>query len=175
MKFNFNAIFSCVIIVFLLTAAASCKKSSSAEDATGSLLSHSQDCKQFTVKGQESQSLAAGNTSCISFQYDGAGTLKLTHINAGFNCCTTDIYADIDFSGNLITITESEESAACDCHCLYDVNFEIVNLKPGQYTFRFIEPYRNASDDPLVFTIQLNGASTGEYCADRHHYPWGDF
>ena len=46
---------------------------------------------------------------CIRYRYIEPGTLLLTHINAGFNCCPDTIYADIELKDDILSITEIED------------------------------------------------------------------
>ncbi|GEM_PF-5004904 len=98
---------------------------------------------------------------CVQWQYDGVGTLLLTHVNATFNCCP-ETETHISVEGNTITITEVEISGICYCICLYDLDFQIVNLPAGEYTINVTEPY--VSSPPLSFTVDLVATPTGEYC-----------
>jgi hypothetical protein len=110
---------------------------------------------------------------CVQYQYDGQGTLTLKHVNAGFNCCPGDITAQIDITGNVITVVELENQTGCHCLCLYDLDYEVTNLTPGQYTVRFVEPYANAGDVQLAIDVTLTSvAGSGENCVDRNYYPW---
>jgi hypothetical protein len=96
----------------------------------------------------------------------------LKHINAGFNCCPGDITAEIEFKGNLIIITESEQEQGCHCLCLFDLDYEVTNLSPGRYTIRVAEPYVEENDQVLEFTLELFSATSGNYCLERNNYPW---
>jgi hypothetical protein len=113
----------------------------------------------------------------MEYTYDGESTLLLKHINAGFNCCPDEIIANITIEGNLITIEEDEslESGGCDCICLFDLDLEITNLQPGEYTIKVIELYVFPDDEPLEFTVDLSSSPSGIYCVERTIYPWGDW
>ncbi|MBN1164933.1 MAG: hypothetical protein JXB45_10165 [Candidatus Krumholzibacteriota bacterium] len=139
----------------------------------GTLLHYTgcKDMPQFT----EGPSSVPSNLSCAVYHYDGIGTLFLDHINAGFNCCQDKIMAEITILNDLITIEEMEipPGGLCYCNCLFDLTFSIVDLPPGQYTIKFIEPYRVPEDEALEFTADLSSAVTGDFCAKRNYYPWG--
>ncbi len=138
----------------------------------GSLTWYS-DCKDYSW-ARDSVPL---DQDCIEYSYDGASTLRLTHVNAGFNCCPAEILVDISIEGNVITITENETFDAggpCACLCLFDVEMRIYHLRHGQYTIRVNELYVPEGDEPLEFIIDLPSApDTGSYCVDRTDYPWG--
>jgi hypothetical protein len=110
--------------------------------------------------------------SCASYRYGDDNVLRITHENAGFNCCAGAISADISVENGVITIAEREDRSDCDCACLWDVSYEIANVPPGSYTVRFVEPYRNAEDEALEFPIDLASAPSGIACAGRVRYPW---
>jgi len=137
----------------------------------GMIIDHT-GCKSFL-----GSSMSADTTSdqdCIEYAYDGNGTLSIKHINAGFNCCPV-IAADIRFEGSAIVIEELDSllNGGCDCICLFDVDYEITNLPPGQYRIVVIEPYRWEGDPELDFVIDLSSAASGIHCESRTHYPWG--
>ncbi|UCD95568.1 MAG: hypothetical protein JSU69_05825, partial [Candidatus Zixiibacteriota bacterium] len=99
-------------------------------------------------------------------------TLFLTHVNAGFNCCT-DPAANIVIEGNVITITESESGEHCDCLCLIDLELKITDLPPGEYVIKVVEMYLEEGDQLLEFTVDLAESASGSFCVERDHYPWG--
>jgi len=138
-------------------------------NATGTLVNYT-DCKEFPSFD------TPPDKDCIEYQYDGENVLLLKHVNAGFNCCPDEILAGITIENNLITIEENESliSGGCDCLCLFDVNYEIRNLLPGEYTIRVNELYLLEGDELLEFTVDLGSSPLGSYCVDRDHYPWGE-
>jgi hypothetical protein len=110
--------------------------------------------------------------SCIEWRYGPDDVLELTHVNAAFNCCPGEITADITIAGDTITIVEREEQSLCDCSCLYNLEFEITNLEPGPYAVKIVEPYAQAADERLGFSIDLESHPAGVECAYRVSYPW---
>jgi len=132
----------------------------------------SSECKQFTAAAAISE--MPSDQDCLSYRYDGQGVLTLDHVNAGFNCCPGEISAEITIEGNTITITESEEGAYCDCNCLFDLEYRITGLDPGEYTIHVIEPYATGpEDEQLECTADLSTSPEGSCCVTRTHYPWG--
>lgn len=111
-------------------------------------------------------------SDCIMHRWDGVGTLRITHVNAGFNCCPGDLSASITVEDGLILIVETEAEAACHCLCLYDLEYEITDLTPGTYTIRFVEPYIDEADEILEVTVDLYMRPSGITCVDRDYYPW---
>ncbi|MCK4943174.1 MAG: hypothetical protein KAS65_06345 [Candidatus Aminicenantes bacterium] len=160
----------CVFVSVALLVV-SCKDSQVDELLPSGTLVEYQGCKEWTT-GIETGTDVAKNQDCIEYAYDGQ-TLILKHVNAGFNCCPGEILADIDIVGNLITITENEQEAGCFCLCLFDLDFRIENLDPGEYTICIIEPYVQVGDEILEFTIQLTSGASGIFCLNRIYYPWG--
>jgi len=131
-------------------------------------------CKTF--EGGAKDESYPPEMDCISYSYDGDGVLTLKHINAGFNCCPGEIVADITIEDNIITIVENEiyddTLGPCYCLCLFDVDYEIINLPPGEYTIQVEELYLWETDDPLVFTVDLSIGTEGDFCLQRDYYPW---
>ncbi|HUW93712.1 MAG TPA: hypothetical protein VMV74_11160 [Bacteroidales bacterium] len=111
--------------------------------------------------------------SCISYSYDSSsGTLSLTHINAGFNCCPGKLSCDIDIVGDTLVIIEKEESALCDCDCLYDLYIDVSNLDKQSFIVKVIEPYCG-DQQKLIFEVNILHKPSGSFCAVRMQYPWG--
>ncbi len=111
---------------------------------------------------------------CIQYEYNGTGTLILTHVNAAFNCCPAEIVADIEIRGDTILITEGEtfDIGPCYCLCLFDVYMTITGLTPGEYTIIINGMYLEGRP-PLNTTVDLVTEPTGVYCLERDIYPWG--
>jgi hypothetical protein len=129
----------------------------------GNLVNYS-SCKEFFTNYQSSE-------DCIEYEYDGENILLLTHINAAFNCCP-EIAVNISISNDTIQIEEIEISGSCNCVCLYDLNYEIKELKPGNYTIKVIESDIPLGEEMLEFKVDLSSATSGSYCVDRNQYPW---
>jgi hypothetical protein len=163
-----------IVIACAIVAFGGCKKSGDIQVTAVGVMSSYEGCKQSVAEplSGAADTIAPGADDCIQFEYDGNGTLILTHINAGFNCCPGQISADIQINGNLITVTEMESEAGCHCLCLFDVHYRFSNLSPGAYTFTFVEPYMNTGDQPLEFTVTLSAAGIDVQCIERNYYPW---
>jgi len=111
--------------------------------------------------------------SCISWSYDSSsGTLSLTHINAGFNCCPGELSCSIEITGDTLVIKEKEESALCDCDCLYDLYIDVNDLDEQAYIISIVEPYCG-DQQKLIFEADLAAEPEGSFCASRTQYPWG--
>jgi hypothetical protein len=132
-------------------------------NTTGNLTNYS-GCKEFFTNYISSE-------DCIEYQYDGENILLIKHINAAFNCCPK-IDANINISNNIIKIEEIEISGDCNCICLYDLNYEIKELKPGEYTIKVIEQDIPNDEEILEFIVDLTSKASGTYCVERNQYPW---
>ncbi|MBC7364011.1 MAG: hypothetical protein H5U07_05630 [Candidatus Aminicenantes bacterium] len=146
--------------------------SSPTKNPEGQLLRFS-GCKNF---GQN-ESLDKGHIysaaeECAEYFYDGRGILKLKHLNAAFNCCPGTISAQIIIEPGEIFIKEQESASICDCNCLFDVDYEIIHLKPGVYRISIKNPYQPSDEPPLEFFVNLEGPTSGTYCVPRKKYPW---
>jgi hypothetical protein len=127
-------------------------------------------CKSFASTG--AFDITPSNEDCVDYHYNGDNVLLLTHLNAAFNCCPA-IGAEITVRDHVIMITEKETSGLCDCLCLFDLDYQIVNLPPGEYVIKVIEPYLGEGDKPLEFVVNLSETPAGTYCVERNRYPWG--
>jgi hypothetical protein len=138
---------------------------------SGELVDHG-PCKRFSAA--KPLDTIPPDKDCLQYQYDFSGTLTIKHINAGLNCCP-EFVADMQVTGNTITITEIDSTidGGCECLCLFDLDYEIHDLIAGQYTIIFIEPYSKPEDPPLEAVINIGTNPSGEYCVSRCCYPWG--
>ncbi|MCK5125019.1 MAG: dockerin type I repeat-containing protein [candidate division Zixibacteria bacterium] len=107
------------------------------------------------------------STICLNWFYDGAGTLLLTHINSLANCCVDSLYADITITGSDIAIVEYEdlEGGGCYCNCLYDVDFVLTNITPGEITVTVQCIYCDP-EETFEVTIDLINDPEGSFCLE---------
>lgn len=138
---------------------------------TGELESYG-TCKDFGISKTSSET--PPSQDCIQYEYDGTGTLLLKHVNAGFNCCPTELLADITIENGVITIDEREDltGGGCYCLCLFDLDYRISDLPPALYRIVVKGMYLNEGDEPLDFMVDLVNSPSGSYCVERDHYPW---
>ncbi|NIS17802.1 MAG: hypothetical protein GWN00_09070 [Aliifodinibius sp.] len=128
-------------------------------------------CKDFQ-SGTALSLQASPDQDCVEYEFND-GVLHITHLNAGFNCCT-GAELDIDFSADVITITEADgDGGACHCLCLFDYEYFILNLEESEYTIKIIEPYLPDGDAEMEFTVDFAAEKSGSFCLDRTNYPWG--
>ena len=126
-------------------------------------------CKNFTPITSSSVDLFSSDSGqeCLAYEYGGA-ILRIKHINAAFNCCLETIAGNVKIEDNVITI-ESEGILAngqgCFCDCLYDVDYEILNLRPSVYILVFPGFSRS-------WEIDLRKTASDLYCEPRNNYPW---
>jgi len=110
--------------------------------------------------------------SCIVWDYDGTGTLAITHVNAGFNCCPV-LDISVDVQDGTITLYEIETEGQCDCLCLYDLDYEVTSLPPGVYRIVTDETYFvPGMMEALDFTVDLSSTPQGVHCVERTIGPW---
>jgi hypothetical protein len=130
-------------------------------------------CKNF-YKGLDSDSLPR-DQDCVFWEYDGQSNLEIHHKNAAFNCCPMEEYAELaDFSNGTLIVSEYEilENGGCFCLCLFDIDYTIARLRPGNYTIRILGMYLSGQE-PLEFEVTLTETpSTGSHCVTRTRYPW---
>lgn len=143
------------------------------ETQSSGILTDYEGCKSFATTTALEKNFYSSAVECIEYAYDGEGILTLRHINAGFNCCPGRIDATITVSKNMIVIEDREEEQGCFCQCLFDLRYAILELEPGEYTISIKGPYIEETDERLLFNVQLYGSSSGTFCVDRTHYPWG--
>ena len=134
--------------------------------ADGELVDYT-GCKSFA------KAAPPPDSECVEYYYDGNGALSLKHVNTGFNCCPEEMIVFIYIEDNSITIDETEIDGICDCLCLFDMDYEIRALTPGEYRIVFVSPLLEQEDEPLEITLDLSGPISGSYCVYRSHYPWG--
>jgi hypothetical protein len=137
--------------------------------ASGSLVGHS-GCKPYVPAGSKVDHLS--NEDCIDYSYS-AGVLSLRHVNGAFNCCPASIVGDVYVGDGMIWIEEDEtfDFDPCPCLCVYDIDYQIVNLPPGQYTVR-IEGLNLPESQYLETVVDLITTPAGSYCVERTTYPW---
>ncbi|SLM29162.1 exported hypothetical protein [Desulfamplus magnetovallimortis] len=133
------------------------------EVCCGDLVAYS-TCK--TLEQSDSEQ-TPNNMECIDYTYND-NTLYLKHVNAAFNCCPEELSANITIDGSDINITENEIDGLCDCLCLYDMDYRINGLLPGEYNIHIKGSY-----EEMIETINLSEAVSNEFCVERNSYPWG--
>ena len=139
-------------------------------EKAGRIINHT-ECKNTVGEIQE---LISASNECVTYNYSmNYQVVLLTHINAGFNCCPEKISASYYFPGDTIKIMEKQAKAGCRCNCLYDINYEIRNIKPGIYHLEIYGPITDGINKPqfsCVLNIPNDIDST--FCNFRGFYPW---
>ena len=113
-----------------------------------------------------------GNLDCLRFSYDGESFLQMQHVNAGLNCCPDPWNPVITVTDDQIIIDETGIDGLCDCECLFDLDLYLHFVEPGTYEVIVLEPLMHPEEDSLIFTINLEEQTNGEYCVTRSYYPW---
>ena len=112
---------------------------------------------------------------CIRYDYDGVGTLRLTHIDTSCNCGAMAAGGDAEFlPGREIHIEMWEEvPIPAMCLCLFDVGYAVTSLRPGTYRLTVYERrVDQLGDEQFDVSLDLHGACSGEVCLPRSGYPW---
>ncbi|MFH1050381.1 MAG: hypothetical protein V1779_05545 [bacterium] len=170
------SIVSISIIVFLLT---SCNEIEQGEptceypfltEKAGRIINHT-DCKNI---GGEIQEIVSASDECITFNYYMSYQIvRLSHINAGFNCCPEKINASYSFSKDTIKIFEKQAKAGCRCDCLYDINYELRNIYPGIYHIEIYGPLTDGINQPqFSCVVNIPDDFDSTFCIYRGFYPW---
>jgi hypothetical protein len=156
-----------LFIPLMLTAACDREESVPAEiELTGSSACKSHGLKSFSDHSSDQD--------CIQYLWVSGDTLKVKHVNAGFNCCPQGFAVKLAVAGDTLVITESENSSLCDCSCLFDLNYNLTGISKGNWWIRIVEPYvQDQLDNRLLFKVDLKKTREGEFCLTRTGYPWG--
>ena len=161
-----------VVLLLIAALAAGCAQTSPVSPLAWECLDYSgckDDPRGYGVnRGRDSE-------ACVQYEYDGLGTLWLTHTDAACNCGAIAAGGDIEFlPGREIHIEMWEEVPIPQtCVCLIDVSYEITGLRPGTYRLTVYELYLWFSEDEQFdFELDLHGPCSGEVCLPRSEYPW---
>jgi hypothetical protein len=140
-------------------------------ELNGKLVNHS-SCKFDKSAGNQTGEY---NYSAASYSYQPLNKkLKVTHYNAGFNCCPDSIYCEVNLINDTIHVIEYEESAQCNCDCLFDLNIEVSGVEAKSYFVKFTEPYLG-DQTKLEFSVNFASDTTGLYSVTRTSYPWQEY
>lgn len=140
------------------------------ERITAEVIDHT-GCK--SLKSGLADGITPDTISCINYVFEASsGTLKITHINAGFNCCPGTLTCHAEVVGDTLFIKENEQLAACSCNCLFDVNLTVRGLESREYIIKILEPYCD-KQEKLIAHVNLAETPAGSFCVTRKQYPWG--
>ena len=142
---------------------------------TARLISRSY-CKESLI--QPLYAASECTQDCLEYWSDSTGNLHVKHINAGFNCCIESVAVAVEIRGQVAFVTETEiMQNGCHCLCLYDIEYELMNLLATVTKIELAEPYANPrqwpNEKPLCCSFDLPVTDTGMCCVERCHYPWG--
>lgn len=127
-------------------------------------------CKNRGLKSAADHST---NQDCIQYTWVKGDTLKIKHVNAGFNCCPEGFRTELKVSGDTLIITEFENSSLCDCNCLYDLDYNLTGISKGIWWIKVVEPYVQIDAEKFSFRVDLSNTDAKEYCITRTGFPWG--
>jgi len=152
--------------IFVLLIGCQKDKSIDKKEIGANFISNS-DCKSNTLTKETNC-----NVDSIYYEYK-ENKLIIHHFNAGFNCCPEGFSINVNLGGIFLTIEEQEIiDIPCNCNCLFDINYEVLDLLPGEYIIKIIEPYVHPDDEILEFCVDLISAPSGSFYLTRDYYPW---
>ena len=166
---NIYPSYSIIFALVLIIASCNIKSPTNPWANPEGTLVHVNGCKVFESLNTATRAALSlkSNKDCLQYEYDGI-ILRLKHINAEFNCCVDEIVAEISIEDNIITLEPMEilaNGSGCFCTCLYDLDYEIRNLKPGTYKI-IVKSFE------LPLEIDLSSPNSNIYCEDRNQPPW---
>jgi hypothetical protein len=160
-----------ILFVLIVLIISSCDNIINDNSGISGKLKKYSECKN-NLKSTEATNVLC-NKSCVEYHYNSSTEiLKLSHINAGFNCCPEKLYCTVTTNSDTIIIQEYEKAALCDCNCLYDLVIEIIGITPEKYVIKFIEPYA-VNSKKIIFNVDFSAIQEGSFCVIRDKYPWG--
>ena len=113
------------------------------------------------------------NRDGIEYSYAN-NIINIRHINAGFNCCPAGFHYNLKKTSDSLIISESEITPpACNCNCLYDLEYNLKDITSGTYIIRIVEPYVIPQDTLLEFKANISVNPSGKFYVGRIGYPWG--
>lgn len=152
-----------------LVAIAGCERHNSVVPTIS--LTGNTECKGAGLKAGEDHS---SSQDCVLYRWVPGDTLFIRHVNAGFNCCPEGFRTELNISGDTIVISEYENSALCDCNCLFDLEYELTGINRGNWWIRVEEPYvQQPGQMKIIFRANLKKMEQEEFCITRSEYPWG--
>ena len=102
------------------------------------------------------KSVSTSDSKYIKFSAINNSTLKVEK-NFFMNCCTEDIYIEINSEGNNITISITDEDSGCNCICERIVSYSICNLQKNNiYELIFLRNNYMYYTCELIFNNQLS-------------------
>jgi hypothetical protein len=62
------------------------------------------------------------------------GTIAVTHIDYALGCCPEEVDVDVAVSGQVLTVSYTLVNDYCECACMLDVSYDIVDVPAGDWT-----------------------------------------
>ncbi len=76
--------------------------------------------------GEDVETLTADSTA--------PGTIAVTHIDYLLGCCPEEVDVGVSVAGQVLTVDYTLVNDLCDCACMLDVSYDIVNGPAGDWT-----------------------------------------
>ena len=128
------------------------------------------------LDGLDADSAARGARmlACVVYDYDGSSVLLLRHTNTTFNCTPVAVggHVSVQPSQSIQIVEDEDVPNPADCLCLFNVDYEIGSVPPGQYHVTISELYPGTGNEQFDFELDLTEAASGETCLVRVGYPW---
>jgi len=96
------------------------------EPPTTTSAPHSENVVDLGCGGEDVETLTADSTA--------PGTIAVTHIDYLLGCCPEEVDVGVSVSGQVLTVDYTLVNDLCECACMLDVTYDIVNVPAGAWT-----------------------------------------
>jgi len=123
--------------------------------------------KNYSVSGCKSRSATRtdspfGEESVEYQNSEKVGYLRISHINALFNCEPGQILTDVSFQDGLFVVVEKEEQSMANCICPYDLAYDIGPLSDGKEYTVSIRRERTEGSEVVKFNFTYSPNVRGQ-------------
>lgn len=128
--------------------------------------------KNYSVSGCKSRSTTRTDSPYgeerMEYQNaEKAGYLRVSHINALFNCEPGQILTDVSFQDGLFVVVEKEEQTVANCICPYDLSYDIGPLSEGREYTVSIRRGQLESSEVVKFNFTYSPTVKGQVIIKR--------
>lgn len=99
------------------------------------------DCPDWTPPSSaEPSAVEVSDEGCgiegatLDLSSTSAGRIDVTHTDYLLGCCPEDVQVDVSTTGSTLSVEYTLISDLCDCACLLDVSYAIVDVPAGRWT-----------------------------------------
>jgi len=100
---------------------------------------HSENVVDLGCGGEDSETLTADSTA--------PGVIAVTHTDYLLGCCPEEVEVDVSVAGQVLTVGYTLVNDLCECACMLDVSYDIVDVPAGTWT---IEAGPNATSTTVT-------------------------